>query len=99
MEEDMERTIVEFNNHAAKIYSRLFEQFRNSIRNINRNEEENVFKMQLSKYSLELRKQLEQQIKNLLGSSDPKIYKEVEAVLSAKINYYFQEFILKCNAL
>ena len=68
MKEDVENAVVEFTNYAAKMYSWVFNQFHSSIRNINRFEEENVFKMQLSKYSLEWKKQLEQQV-SLLAES------------------------------
>src|SRR4030095_9568163 len=98
MKEDVENAVVEFTNHAAKTYSWLFDQFRDSIRNINRAEEENVFKMQLSKYSFELKKHLEEHVK-LLAESYPTAYNQIESVLSEKISYYLQAFWQKCAAL
>jgi len=98
MNEDVDNAVVDFTNYAAKIYSWVFNQFRNSIRNIKRAEAENVFKMQLSKYSSELKKHLEQQVK-LLADSHPATYKEIESVLSEKINYYLQAFWQKGVAL
>ena len=95
MKEDVENAVVEFTNHAAKIYSWFFNQFRNSIRNINRRKEENVYKMQLAKYSFEFKKQMEEHMK-LLTDSHPEIYK---SVLSEKINYYLLAFWQKCLAL
>ena len=71
MKEDVENAVVEFTNYAAKVYSRFINQFRNSIRNINRRKEENVFKMQLAKYSFEFKKQMEQHMK-LLADLIPK---------------------------
>lgn len=98
MKEDVEDVVVEFTNCAAKMYSSVFNQFHNSIRNINRSKEENVFKMQLSKYSLELKKGLEQHVK-LLADSHPAAYKQIDSVLSEKIKYYLQAFWQKCVAL
>jgi hypothetical protein len=98
MKEDVENAVVEFTNYAAKMYSSVFNQFNNSIRSINRAEEENVFKMQLSKYSFELKKHLEQHVKSL-ADSHPTAYKQIESVLSEKITYYLQAFWQKCVAL
>lgn len=98
MKEDVENAVVEFTNYAAKIYSWVFDQFHDSVRNINRAEEENVFKMQLSKYSFELKKQLKQHVK-LLSDSHPVASEQIESVLSEKVNYYLQAFWQKCVAL
>jgi hypothetical protein len=98
MKEDVENAVVEFTNYAAKIYSWGFNQFRNSIRNINRRKEENVFKMQLAKYASELKKQLAQHVK-LVADSHPEMHKQIESVLSEKIDYYLQAFWQKCSAL
>jgi hypothetical protein len=98
MQEDIEKAVVEFTNYAAKVYSWLFNQFSDSIRQIDRNEAENVFKMQVSKYSLELKKKLEQQV-NLLAESYPETHGQIKAVLSEKISYYLQAFWRKCTAL
>jgi hypothetical protein len=98
-EEDVERAVVEFDNNAAKIYSEVFAKFNSSIGKIRRDNEENVFKMQLSKYTYTLRNELDKEVRNLLNSSHPKIHKNLETVLSSKIEYYLQEFRRKCNAL
>ena len=74
MKEDVENAVIEFTNYAAKVYSRFINQFRNSIRNINLCNEENVFKMQLAKYSFEFKKQMEHHMK-LLADSHPEIHK------------------------
>ena len=85
MKEDIEKVVVEFTNHAAKMYSWLFSQFSDSIRNIKRSEAENVFKMQVSKYSFELKKQLEEEV-NLLAESFPETRGQIKTLLSEKIN-------------
>jgi hypothetical protein len=54
--------------------------------------------MQLSKYSFELKKHLEEHVK-LLAASYPTAYNQIESVLSEKISYYLQAFWQKCAAL
>ena len=98
MKENLENLVVEFTNYAAKMYSSVFNQFHSSIRNINRAEEENVFKMQISKYSFELQKRLEQHAK-LLADSHPAAYRQIESALSEKIKYYLKAFWQKCVTL
>jgi hypothetical protein len=58
----------------------------------------NVFKMQLAKYSFEFKKKNGTHVK-LLADSQPEIHKQIESVLSEKINYYLQAFWQKCLAL
>lgn len=99
MKENIETIIVEFNNYATKIYSTLSGEFLESVRNIDRNSEENVFKMQEAKFIDALKYQLDEQAKKILETSDSKIHDQLQAALSVKINYYLQEFQLKCNAL
>ena len=99
MKEDIEIIIVEFNNYAVKIYSTLSDEFFESVRHIDRNGEENVFKLQEAKFMNTLKYQLDEQAKIILETADSKIHTPLEAELSVKINYYLQEFQLKCNAL
>ncbi len=61
MKEDIETIIVDFNNQAVKIYSALSDEFLESVQNINRNSEENVFKMQKAKFTDALKYQLDEQ--------------------------------------
>ena len=98
MKEDVENAVAEFTTYAAQMYSWAFNQFYTSIRRIRRTEEENVFRMQLSKYSFELKKHLEQQVKRL-GNFHPTACTQIESVLSEKINYYLQALWQKCAAL
>ena len=99
MKEDIEMIIAEFDNIAAKIYSDLFLQFSESIQRINREKEENIFKMQAAKFIDTLKYLLDDQVRNLLGVSDPKIHHQLEAALSTKGNYSLKEVQVKCNAL
>ena len=99
MKNDIETIIAEFNNCATKIYSVLSDEFLESVRHIDRNGEENVFKMQEAKFMTALKYQLDEQVKKILETADSKIHTPLEAELSARISYYLQEFQLKCNAL
>ena len=95
----IKETIVEFNNHAAGFYAYLFDQLSASVQKLDRKKEENVFKLQVSKYIEELKRQLDQQAQGLLDTQDSTIRKQLESVLPRIVNYYLQEFMLKCNSL
>jgi|SRR5678815_1843069 hypothetical protein len=96
---NIRKTVVEFDNHAANFYAYLFNQLRTSVQKIDRKKEENVFKLQVSKYSRELKRQLDQQAKVLIDTPDLDVRKQLESVLPARVHYYLQEFMLKCNNL
>jgi len=55
--------------------------------------------MQVAKFINTLRQQLNEQVKNTLEISESEIHNPLQASLSTKINYYLQEFNLRCNAL
>ena len=99
MKEDIEATMIEFNNAAAKIYSILFKQFSESIHDIDRSEDENVFNMKAAKFTEILRYQLEQQAKEILEASVAAIHEPLQTSLSARVYFYSQEFQVKCKAL
>jgi hypothetical protein len=96
--QDIKNMTVEFDNSAAKIYSRLFEQFLSSVKQIKRKTNENVFRMQIAKFSDELRGQLEQEAKRVSANYSGKLQGQLEISLTKKINYYLQEFQQKCDA-
>jgi hypothetical protein len=56
------------------------------------------FKMQLAKYSSELKKLLEQHLK-LFAGFHPEMHKQGESRLSEKIDYYLQASWQKCSVL
>lgn len=99
MENDVDQIVVEFNSGAAKIYSNILRQFLDSIHNVSRNRDENVFKMQAAKYSYALKSHLSELAKKASETSKTDLHDTVTAVLSARVNYYLQEFKLKWNAL
>lgn len=98
MNEHIQTTIVRFDSRAAKIYSTLFEQFSASVRSINRNRDENVYKMQAAKFAEILKDRLAEQAKKILDRADPGIHEQLRASLSAKVNYYLEQFKNRCNA-
>jgi hypothetical protein len=98
MVQDIKNMTVEFDNSAAKIYSGIFEQFLSSVKKIKRKTNENVFRMQIAKFSHELRGQLEQEAKRISENYSGKLQEQLEISLTKKINYYLQEFLHKCDA-
>src|SRR6266513_111338 len=99
MKENIEQIIVEFNNVATKIYAVVFKQFSASTRNVDRNSDENVFKMQASKFANGLKYQLEETARKILEIAEAKIHDQLQASLSMWVNYYLQEFQHKCNTV
>jgi hypothetical protein len=99
MKQDIEAMIVEFNNGAASIYSNMLRQFLNSVHNISRSKDENVFKMQAAKYAYALKLQLSELVKKTSEGSESDLNEKVQPLLSARVNYYMQQFKLKWNAL
>jgi hypothetical protein len=97
MGQDIESMTVEFDSSAAKIYSLLFEQFLNSVKKINRKTNENVFRMQIAKFSYDLKGQLEQEARRIAANYSGQLQQQLEIGLTKKINYYLQEFQLKCD--
>jgi hypothetical protein len=100
MEKNVEMIILEFNNVAARIYSGTLSQFSDSIRNINRNRDENVFKLQLGKYMYMLKNHLEEKVKKTLEAN--RSFKDSERLklsLSSQVNYYLEEFRKRSNTL
>lgn len=100
MEKDVRTIIVEFDNDAAKIYSNTFNEFADSIRNINRRRDENVFKLQSAKYADTLRNRLEKEVKRILDANNPREFLEqLNYELPKRIHYYLQEFKHRSNAM
>jgi hypothetical protein len=89
--------IVEFNNKASKIYSQLSEQFSISVRNIDRKKDENVFKMQVAKYSYELKNRLGECAGKII-TADPLHREQIAGIMTARMNFYLQEFIQRCKS-
>jgi hypothetical protein len=99
MPEDFDTTLVEFENIAAKIYSRIWAQFSEYVRRIDREEEQNVFRMQASKFADALKRSLNEEVKKALSISHSKNLNKLEAALSVRIDYYLGQFHVKCNSL
>jgi len=99
MNEDAEKTVVEFTDTAAKIYSIVFEQFLSSVRKLNRRRDENVFQLQVAKYSEAFKSDLEREAKKSLANYSGMKPRELRLSISEKIRYCLQQFQGKCNAL
>jgi hypothetical protein len=100
MEKDVEKIVIEFNNIAARLYSAAFSQFSDSVQKINRRKDENVFKLQLAKYSDMLKNRLEEQVKKIVEENRSiHDYDQLRVSLSSQLNYYLQEFRKRSNSL
>jgi hypothetical protein len=97
MTPDVEKIIVQFDTKAAEIYTEVFDQFLNG-KSVTRKVDENVFKLQTAKFLTELKSRLERQSKKSAQVYSGKLHHELQCSLSAKVNYYLQEFQHKCNA-
>ena len=99
MTEDFDTALVEFENIATKIYHRIWSQFAEYVRTIDREEEQNVFRMQASKFADALKQSLNEEVKKALSISHSKNLNKLDAALSARVDYYIGQFHVKCNSL
>ena len=99
MKQDIDTILVQFNNSAAPIYTNMLRQFQGSVHNISRHRDENVFKLQAAKYSYALKLQLTELARKTSEASQSHLQNKVQVALSARVNFYLQEFKLKWNAL
>ncbi len=100
MEKDTGKLQIEFNNTAAGIYAHLCNKFSESVKLINRNKSENVFKMQEAKYISTLKRMLEEAVMTTIEKCDHKESREqLKGSLTRRINYYLQEFRLRANSM
>jgi hypothetical protein len=98
MEDHFNQLIVSFNDHASKIYADLFDQFCKAAGSLNRKRDDNVFNMQVAKYSQELKNRLDELAKKKLENI-PQLHDKLLVALSGAIQFYLHEFSLRCNAL
>jgi len=99
MKKNLGNAIFDFDRVATQVYLDFFSQFSSATNVINRNKDENVFKMQVAKFAGALKYRLDQLGKKMVTDVDPKDKDRVESILLAKIQYYLQEFDIRCNAL
>ena len=96
MKVGIDEVINDFDNRANKIYSDLFEQFLQSTREINRENNENVFKLQMAKFLEHLKKKLDQQVRASSERYDGNEPQQLQGILATKVNYYLRQFRHKC---
>ena len=97
MKQDIDQVIMDFDRRASKIYADLFEQFLRTTKEIEREGDENVFRMQVGKYLKDLKNSLDQQVKKSSESYGGNAPKQLQGSLSTRVNYYLQQFQHKCN--
>jgi hypothetical protein len=83
--------LVSFNDDASLIYSELFEEFKRSVKKIDRKTDDNVFRLQAAKYFDQLKRKLEREAKRKI-EAHPQLQDELFIALTERINFFLQEF-------
>ena len=90
----------EFNKNARRIFFSLYEKFRESIQQLNRKKDENVFQQQQAKYLQTLKTELEYVVKGLLEKNKSTYnMNQVNKKLTDEIAMYLNEFRQKTRSL
>ena len=97
MNEELHDVIISFNNTASIIYANLFSRFTNSVQQVSRKTDENVYRMQVAKYTDELKNRLDEEARKLI-TANPQLQQGLSPTLLARVNFYVQEFSLRCKA-
>jgi len=89
----------EFNSAATSIYNSVYNEFCVCIKKLNRNHDENVFRMQAAKFGYALKSQLDALVKKILENSNISLREQLHANLSTRVDFYLNQFKQKWNAL
>lgn len=93
MEQELQAYIIRFGDTASHIYTDVFEQYRHSLSHTDRSSNENIYKLQEAKAVFLLKNRLEQLAAELLEKNQAHpLYAQLHAMLTAKIDYYLNEF-------
>jgi|KBSSwiS6_1023812.scaffolds.fasta_scaffold00656_2 hypothetical protein len=91
---------IEFNNKAKNIFFSLYEKFAESVKQLNRRKDDNVFQQQLGKYLKTLKSQLENLAMEMLDKNkSTKNISQLNKKLADEINIYLGEFRQKSRSL
>ena len=100
MDSGFEQLSVDFSLHAQKLFISYYEKFRLSTKKLDRQRDENVFQLQVEKYMMTLKLQLENIAQELLKKSERiKNIDNCNNLLRSKINIYLKEFRQKTQLL
>ena len=96
MNKPIHELVITFNDKASIIYTNLFSHFSNSVLQISRRKDENVYKLQVAKYTDELKNRLEAEAIKLI-SANPDLQERLSPLLLARVNFYVNEFSGRCK--
>lgn len=100
MNRDSEQLSVDFTAKAQKLFTYTYQKFSFSIKNLDRQKDENVFQLQLGKYLNTLRSQLESIAKeSVMKNKNLKNQANWSNLLGDKIDIYLKEFRQKARLL
>lgn len=100
MDRGIEQLINDFTVKAQKLFTSSFENFRNSTKKLDRQEDENVFQLQLGKYLKTLKLQLENIASELVTKNKSiKNSGQLVKLLGNQILIYLGEFRQKARSL
>lgn len=98
MNKEYEQLSIEFTSKAQKLFVFTYDKFRETTKKLDRQTDENVFQLQLAKFSATLKVQLEQIAYEILQSNKTlKDIKQANQVLKDKISVYLVEFRQKAK--
>ena len=100
MDSGFEQLSVDFTIQAQKLFISYYEKFRLSTKKLDRQRDENVFQLQVEKFMMTLKLQLENIAQELLKKG--KGIKNIDScnnLLRSKINIYLKEFRQKTQLL
>ena len=100
MDSEFEHLSLEFTRKAQKLFTFTFENFRDSIKGLNRRKDENVFQLQVAKFLATLKKQLESIAQDLISKNQHwKNIDKYNKVLKDNIDLYLNEFRQKSRSI
>lgn len=96
--DEFAQVIIEFNNKASNVFFSSFETFRNAVKNLDRQKDENVFQHQQARFQGALKNQLEFIAKDLLEKNQPlkntnQLNKKFTDVIKDYLNQFRQKSV------
>lgn len=100
MDNESSQIIIDFNNHAKKIFFSLFDKFIDSTKQLDRRKDDNVFQQQQGKFLNSLKNQLEDIAREFLHNNRAlENISQLTRQLTEGINAYLYEFRQKTRSL
>ncbi len=96
MHSDIDMINANFRRAASTVFLSLYEQFKNAVKDLDRQKDENVFRQLQSRYADELKRKLTEIAIGLLDRyKGPGDTNTLRRELTNQVSYYQTEFILK----